>query len=162
MTEAILTFSSDNFLTANLSHQHRVSLHWKLQAGAATSILIGFLCIFCNKNSFEKDHFVTWHGCFGLWTCLMVAGTICGGIVARYGYQLRQLIAPVILKSIHSAFGIGSYILALFTLCLGLSTDWLHSNAPGGIIYLFILFVFLVGFYVLVKPTINVVGRVKK
>lgn len=162
MTEAILTFSSDNVLTRNLSHIDRVGLHWKLQAAGGTIILLGFLSIFINKNRWGKDHFTSWHGYFGLWTCLLVAGTMCGGIIAKYAYQMRQYVAPVIIKSIHSAFGIGTYIFALFTLSLGLTSDWMHGHVTVGITYVFVLCVFLVGFYVLVKPTLNVVQRVKK
>lgn len=162
MTEAILTFSSDNLLTRNLSHIDRVALHWKLQTGAATAIFLAFLCIFCNKNRWGKEHFTTWHGYFGLWTCLLVAGTLGGGALAKYSYQMRHIVAPVIVKSIHSAFGIGTYIFALFTLSLGLTSDWMHGHATAGINYVFVLCVFLVGFYVLVKPTLNVVERVKK
>lgn len=162
MTEAILTFSHENFLTRNLSHLDRVSLHWKLQLAAATSILVAFLCIFCNKNRWGKEHFTSWHGYFGLWTCLIATGTVCGGVFAKFGYQLRHIVAPVILKSIHSAFGIGSYVLALFTMCLGLNSEWLLGFLSTTVVYAFVVCVFLVGFYVLVKPTLNVVERVKK
>lgn len=162
MTEAILTFSSDNFLTRNLTHSDRVSLHWKLQLGAATCILTGFLCIFSNKMSYGREHFTSWHGSFGLWTLLLTAGTICGGVIAKYGYHWRHVIAPVILKSMHAAFGIGTYILALFTLCLGLYSEWLRGHMSDTVIYVFIVGVFLVEFYVLIKPTLTVVSQVKK
>lgn len=162
MTEAILSFSSENLLTRNLSHVDRVALHWKLQAAAGTSIFLAFLCIFCNKSRHGKEHFASWHGYFGLWTCLLLSGTLCGGIIAKYAYQMRHIVAPVIVKSIHSAFGIFSYIFALFTLCLGLTSEFMHNHVAASVIYVFVVCVFLVGFYVLVKPALNVVDRVKK
>lgn len=162
MTEAILSFSTDNFLTKNLTHSDRLSLHWKLQSVAAACIFAGFLCIFCNKIHHDREHFASWHGSFGLWTLLLGAGTIGGGIIAKYGYHYRHIIAPVILKSMHAAFGIGVYILAIFTISLGMYSDWLRGHLSDNIIYVFIVGVFLIEFYVLIKPTLTVVTQVKK
>lgn len=161
MTEAISAFSSNSYLSRNLKHDARLTLHWALQISAATCILIAFLSIYNHKINNNGQHFVSLHSNFGLYTCILTAGTISGGILAKYSAGLSKFIRPVFLKIVHSTFGAITYILSIITICLGLDSNWFRSNTNAGLVTTLIILTVLVGLFTVIKPIITILTRVR-
>ena len=63
----------------------------------------GFGSIYLNKEIAGKKHFTSWHGQFGLATCVGVVVAALGGIAAKYsGGFLRNYIRPINTKLYHA------------------------------------------------------------
>lgn len=161
MTEAILTFSANSYLARNLNHVERMTVHGALQFGAGISFLIAFVSIYNHKLNNGWSHFASWHGYLGLTTCIMVAGTACGGILARYTFIISRIIRPVYMKIIHSSFGIITYLMATITLCLGLNSGWFRIHINGTLISMSIIFVAFSAVFIVLHPIFKNVNRVK-
>lgn len=161
MTEAILCFSNENIFTRNFNHKERVTLHWILQTAGGCLIAAAFAVIIASKNSKGKPHFSTWHGIVGLVAIVATAVAIFGGVVAKYSFPLRQIIRPVTVKVLHSLLGIVVYILMIFTVLLGVYSNWFkrHSSVTGLVVSNAIIF-FIIQ-YVLVQPIQLIYGRFK-
>lgn len=161
MTEAVLTFSANSYLARNLKHVQRMTVHGGLQFGAGACFLIAFISIYNHKLNNNWEHFLSWHGSLGLTTCIMMAGTSCGGILARYSFIISRVIRPVYMKIIHSSFGIITYLLAMTTLCLGLDSKWFRSHINETLITVMIAFVAISGILIVLQPIIRIVNRVR-
>lgn len=161
MTEAILCFSNENIFTYFLSHKERVTLHWILQTIGGCFITAAFAIIIVSKNSKGKPHFATWHGIFGLIASISVALAMFGGVIAKYSFPLRQTIRPVIVKVLHSLLGVIVYVLMIFTILLGVYSNWFkrHSTIVG-LVVSNILVLFIIQ-YVLVQPIQIIYSRLK-
>lgn len=160
MSNAILAYSNNYYLTYKLPYTSRVTLHWMLQVAAGTCILIAFLCIYFHKVNNNFPHFKTWHGYLGLITVILSAGASSGGILAKYSFQTRKLLKPVYIKVIHASFGSIAYILAITNICLGLNSDWFNSQANGALIVILIILNILSGAVVISKPLTTIWSRV--
>lgn len=161
MTEAILTFSTNACLARNLKHVERMTVHGGLQFGAGACFLIAFISIYNAKLNGGRPHFESWHANLGLTTCIMVAGTACGGILARYSFIISRVIRPVYMKIIHSSFGIFTYLLAMITLCLGMDSAWFRIHINETLISVLISFVAISAVLVVIQPIIKNVNRVR-
>lgn len=160
MTHAVLAFSGDNFLTRRVPRANRVKLHWVLQACAATSISIAFACIYTYKVRKNSEHFTTSHGNLGSWTLLLCIGTVGGGILASNAASLRQIVKPVIIKIVHSSFGLISYSMAILTIFLGLNHPWTHERLSNAWINTLIAIVAVIWLCAVSRPVITVCGRI--
>ncbi|KAG4074546.1 hypothetical protein HA402_005611 [Bradysia odoriphaga] len=161
MTEAILCFSNENILTRYLNHKERMTFHWILQIVGGCLLAIAFTVIVISKNTKGKPHFATWHGIFGLIATIGIVLAMCGGVVAKYSFGIRKIIRPVTVKVIHLMFGCVVYALMIFTVLLGVYSNWFkrHSSVTGAIVANVIIF-FIVQ-YVLVQPIQLIYGRIK-
>ncbi|KAJ6646071.1 putative transmembrane reductase [Pseudolycoriella hygida] len=160
-TEAILCFSSENIFTRYCNHKQRMTLHWILQTIGASLIGIAFAVIIASKNSNKKRHFATWHGIFGLVAIVASVLAIFGGVVAKYSFSLRQIIRPVTIKVLHSLFGVVVYSLMIFTVLLGVYSNWFKRNSSmTGLVVSNVIILFIVQ-YVLVQPIQLIYGRIK-
>lgn len=161
MTEAVLTFSTNSYLTRNLKHVERMTVHGALQFGAAACFLIAFVSMYNHKLNNGWSHFRSWHGILGLTTCILMAGTACGGILARYSFIISRVIRPVYMKIIHSSFGVITYLLAMITLCFGMDSRWFRSQINETLISLLITLVSISAVLVVTQPIIKIVKRVR-
>lgn len=161
MTDAILAFSSNSVLSKNSKYSDKLTLHWLLQVGAATCIAIAFYVIYTNKNNNNYDHFVSQHANRGLTTILMVIGTAFGGIAARYSSAFKKTIKPLYLKIVHSTFGLITYILAIYTFCLGLDTAWFRAQSSIQWSYVLTYSTVILAFLAIVKPLSSVFSKVR-
>lgn len=161
MTEAILCFSNENIFTRYLNHKERMTFHWILQIVGSCLLTVAFTVIVLSKNTKNKPHFATWHGIIGLVTTIGVALAMVGGVIAKYSFPIRKIIRPVTVKVIHSIFGCIVYGLMIFTVLLGVYSNWFkrHSSLTGIIVANVIIF-FIVQ-YVLVQPIQLIYGRIK-
>ena len=62
----------------------------------------GFGSIYLNKEIAGKKHFTTWHGTFGLLTCLGVLLAAAGGVLAKYNGWIRNYVRPINVKLYHA------------------------------------------------------------
>lgn len=161
MSEAIVAFSSKSFIAHNLKYNDRLNLHGMLQFGAASLIALAFYSIYTHKNNNKYDHFTSRHGNLGLTTCLMVGGTTVGGIAARYNGLFRSAIKPAYLKIIHSTFGVMTYIMAIFTFCLGIDSQWFRSQSNDQVVSVLTYLVGAVALLALFKPLISISTKLR-
>lgn len=161
MTEAIITFSPNSYLARNLKHTERMSVHGGLQCGAGAAFLIAFISIYNHKLNNKWSHFTSPHGIMGLTTLILVAGTACGGILARYSFIISRLIRPVYMKIIHSSFGMITYLMAMITVCLGLDSAWFRKHINEALVAVLISFVAVSAVLVVIQPIIKMVKRLK-
>lgn len=161
MTEAILTFSANSYLARNLKHKERMTVHGALQFAAGACFLIAFISIYNHKLNNGREHFISWHAILGLTTCILMIGTTCGGILARYAFIISRLIRPVYMKIIHSSFGIITYILAMITLCLGFHTRLFRNHINEVLISWLIALVAISTSLVIIQPIMRIVKRVR-
>lgn len=161
MTEAILSFSNENIFSRRLNHKQRVTLHWILQVLGSFLIAAAFGVIIASKNSKGKPHFATWHGIFGLISSIGIVLNLFGGIVAKYSFPIRQIIRPVIVKVLHSLFGTVVYILLVFTVLLGIYSNWFKRNSSVTGVVVSNVIIFFIIQYVLVQPIQLIFSRIK-
>ena len=97
--------------------------------------IAGFCAIFYNKRLNDAPHFTSWHGLFGLASCLALALQVVVG-VARVGY-FRTSIASLersflgglrIVKPVHGWLALVVYTLAISTIYIGLYSTWAVNN----------------------------------
>ena len=62
----------------------------------------GFGSIYLNKEIAGKKHFTTWHGTFGLITCIGVFLAAAGGILAKYNGWIKNYVKPINIKLYHA------------------------------------------------------------
>lgn len=161
MTEAIVAFSSNTFLSRNLKYNDRLDLHGLLQFTAGILIGVAFWSVYSHKNNNNYSHFVSSHASWGLTVCLMIVGTTVGGVAAKYNAVLRKIIKPAYLKIVHSLFGVTTYVLAVYTLCLGINTDWFRSQCYAQLIDILTYAAASVAFLALIKPIISIAGKIR-
>lgn len=160
MTQAIIAFSGDNVLTRQIPRSERVKIHWVLQAFAASCIAFSFFCIYTYKSNANKEHFTSTHGYMGFLTLLFCLGTVGGGTLAAYSVNFRHLVKPVIVKIIHSSFGVISYSMAIVTIFLGLSHPWTQERLSTIWINTLTAVVGFIWLFVVSRPVITICNRV--
>lgn len=157
-----MAFSSKSFIATNLKYNDRLNLHGFLQFSAATLIGIAFYSIYTHKNNNNYPHFATRHGNLGFTTCVMVGGTTVGGIAARYSGLFKKSIKPAYLKIIHSTFGVMTYVMAIFTFCLGLDSEWFRAQSSDqATITVLTYLTGAVAFLALIKPLISIATKLR-
>lgn len=161
MTEAILAFSSDAFISRGLKYNDRLTLHWILQLSGGILISIAFWSIYTHKTNNNYNHFYSQHASMGLNTCIMVIGTTSGGIAARYNSTFRNIIKPAYLKIIHSTFGVITYSMAIFTVYLGLDSAWFRAQSSTQWVIILTYAVATLAILALSKPIISIANKVR-
>ena len=110
----------------------------------------GFGSIYLNKEIAGKKHFTTWHGTFGLLTCLGVLLAAAGGVLAKYNGWIRSYVRPINVKLYHATgalLGTTHFIntsvhllpttlltvfsLAMITMCLACYSNWFKNRVEG-------------------------------
>lgn len=161
MSEAIVAFSSKSFIAQNLKYNDRLNLHGLIQFVAGSMIGIAFYSIYTHKNNNNYDHFASRHGNLGFTTCLMVGGASVGGISARYSGLFKNTIKPAYIKIIHATVGVMTYIMAIFTFCLGLDSPWFRSQTSDQLVSALLYLTGAVAFLALIKPIISISGKLR-
>ncbi|XP_031640297.1 cytochrome b561 domain-containing protein 2-like [Contarinia nasturtii] len=162
MSEAIVAFTSNSFVASNLKYNERLTLHWMLQLSAATLIGLAFFSIYSHKNNNNYDHFVTRHASLGLTTCLMLVGTMCGGIAARYSSAFRKKIKPALLKIIHSIVGVITYTMAIITFCLGIDSEWFRAQSGAKLVTILTYSTGILAILALIQPFLSILTKMRK
>lgn len=160
MTEAISAFTSNTFLSRDLKYGDRLNLHGALQFAAGTCIAIGFWAIYTFKGNNNKAHFESAHASMGLTTCCLVLGASSGGIAARYG-AFKSAIKPAYLKIVHSVAGVITYGLAVYTICLGLDTEWFRAQSTDQWVNILQYAMIILSVLAVIKPLISIAGKVR-
>lgn len=159
LSEAIGAFSSAS--SSNVKYLDKLNLHGGLNVVAVILIGIAFWSVYTHKNNNNYDHFATQHAKLGFYTCINVVGVMCGGIAARYNSVLRNVMKPMQLKLIHSLFGAVTYTMAMYTLSLGINSDWFRSLIGDQWVGILTYAVWLVAFLALIKPFISIASRAR-
>nr|XP_056701360.1 probable transmembrane reductase CYB561D1 [Euleptes europaea] len=134
LTEAILIFSPDGSLFSSCSHRVKVRLHWTAQSLVIVAATLGLAFIVSSKNRSEILHFVSWHSCLGLLTLLAMCGQILCGLCLQISQLLKISVAQ--LRLYHIMSGLLVYLLATFTVVLGIYSDWFQAQIKGVAWYL--------------------------
>lgn len=161
LTEALGIFTSKTYLGQEVKYSDKVTLHWGLNASAATLIGIAFWSIYTNKNNNDFAHFISPHATYGLITLIMVAGTSSGGLAAKYNALFCNFIKPVQLKLVHSLFGTLTYIMATYTLCLGLQSDWTHKQISEQWINVLVYATWSMAGLALINPLGSILSKIR-
>lgn len=129
MFEGLLVFNRESSLLLAAARQTKVQVHWILQATAITCAILGFLVIFYNKYLYDKPHFTTWHGLFGVITVSYIVLQSIGGSFVKYQW-LRSFINIKLadLKLYHATSGLIAFTLVTATLMLAMYSTWFTSN----------------------------------
>lgn len=159
MTEALSAFSTKSS-TKRTTYTDALNYHGGLQFGAGLLIATAFWSIYTHKNNNNYEHFSSRHSSLGLTTCLMVAGTMCGGISARFASSFTKSVKPVYLKIVHSIFGVATYITAIFTFCLGLDSVWFRAQTSEQWINILTYSVGIAAFLALTKPIVSIASKI--
>lgn len=156
-----MCFMNENIFTHRLDHKGRVRVHWVLQVIAAVLTMAGFVAVVVVKFEFDKPHFKTNHGLYGLIAIICTAVTMGGGVWTLYSYQLRGYLRPVHAKILHSAVALINYLLMMVTVLLGFYSNWYGKH--GSIIGLYVCFtmVLFVGQYVMYRSVLTLATRVR-
>ncbi|XP_015671286.1 cytochrome b561 domain-containing protein 1 isoform X1 [Protobothrops mucrosquamatus] len=134
LTEAILIFSPEGSLFF-CSHKVKVQLHWIAQVLALVAATLGLVFIISSKNRSELPHFTSWHSILGLLTILALYGQVLCGLCLLFPQLLRiSLVAQ--LRRYHVVYGLIVYLLATFTVVLGICSDWFQAQVKGVAWYL--------------------------
>jgi len=132
MPQAIVIFSPESSLLQNSSRGDKVQLHWILNLFSILAAAGGFGSIYLNKEIAGKKHFTTWHGQFGLVTCVGVLLAALGGIAAKYsGGSLRNYVRPINTKLYHATGALVVFSLAMTTMCLACYSNWFRKRVDG-------------------------------
>lgn len=161
MTQGILSLLGENVATRKISQKNKIRLHWILQLSASIAVYAGFLVIYINKNLHNKHHFSTWHGIFGLISVSIMFFTSLGGIFALYNYNLKNLIKPVLNKTIHATVGCCTFLSGCITIILGIYSHWFQERSSVYMTIFCVLLVTFALFWTLFKPARSVIFRLK-
>ncbi|KAF2903855.1 hypothetical protein ILUMI_02314 [Ignelater luminosus] len=163
MSEGILLLAPNNTLTRALSltHKSRVKYHWIIQIVGIVSSLAGFIVIYINKNLKDKPHFHSWHGLIGLISVIGFIPSIISGIVALYGFALKNYIKPVNSKLIHRICGILTFSIGSITVLLSLYTKWFQRNVNDLLTITWFIFISVILIWTISHASINVFRKLK-
>lgn len=159
MTNSMLCFSNNNFLTNRLKRKTKIFLHWTLQVAAAVCIIVALIAVILRKFQENWFHFKTYHSVIGLITIILTILTMIGGIPTKYNFQLRHFIRPTHTKIIHSAMALITYVVAVITMILGLYSYWFHDYGSESMFYVCWIVLIFTMQYVVYDPVAKLVRR---
>jgi len=131
MSQAIVIFSPESSLLQNSSRGDKIQLHWILNVFSILAAAGGFGSIYLNKEIAGKKHFTTWHGQFGLATCVGVLLAALGGVAAKYSGNLRNYVRPINIKLYHATGALVVFSMAMTTMCLACYSNWFRKRVDG-------------------------------
>lgn len=159
MTQAIAVFSGDHYLLGKTPlTKDRFRIHWILQALAAGSVLVAFICVWFHKVETHREHFQSIHAITGLIACILWLVSIANGVVTAYAAELRNVIRPVILKFLHGFLGAGSYGLGMVSATYGIAHPSTQHHLSMTCIYGLNGIVAVIGISTVLSPLLTV-GR---
>ncbi|WAR26534.1 C56D1-like protein [Mya arenaria] len=139
MFEAMLVFNRESSIFVNMQRPTKVLIHHVLQVFAVVCSLTGFTVIYYNKVLNEKPHFTSWHGLLGIITVCAIPLAALGGNIVKYQF-LRDLFKIKIslgkLKIYHATAGLVVFTLVMFTIMLGLYSDWFVNQVSSILWYI--------------------------
>ncbi|XP_019369398.1 PREDICTED: cytochrome b561 domain-containing protein 1, partial [Gavialis gangeticus] len=130
MTEAILLFSPENSPFCFCSRKVKVRLHWTAQTLVIVAATLGLGFIISSKNRSEYPHFVSWHSILGIVTLIATCGQALCGLCLHFP-QLLRVSSVARLRLYHITCGLVVYLLATFTVALGIYSDWFQAQIKG-------------------------------
>ncbi|XP_029429286.1 cytochrome b561 domain-containing protein 1 [Rhinatrema bivittatum] len=138
LTEAILLLSPENSPFCFCTRKTKLQLHWIGHGFVILFAAAGLIFIVSSKNRSEQQHFTSWHSILGAITILAAcAQAICGVFVLFP--KLVKMSSVARLKLYHITCGLIIYLLATFTVLLGVASDWFHAQIKGVLWYLCLL-----------------------
>lgn len=161
MHEAIFVFSGNSFLSRNLKYSERMAVHGVLQLAACTFFVIGLISVYNYKLNDNQTHFDTWHGISGLIAMILMIILSLGGFMLRYSYLISHIISPVSTKIIHSAAGVTTYLITVFSVCFGFDSEWFRRGFDDSLITSLIVFSIISASLVVIQPIVKIVNRVR-
>ncbi|CAD7086001.1 unnamed protein product [Hermetia illucens] len=117
MAEAIMCFYSGNAWTSLLSTRGKRHIHWVLQVLGSGLALAGFIIIVVHVTG---EHFTSIHGILGLVSTIFLLINLAMGLAAFFSIKLRNLIKPIISKTLHVFLGLTGFVLGMVTLYYGI------------------------------------------
>lgn len=126
LTEAILLFSAESCHFCFCSHK----LQWIVQALVLVAATLGLVFIVSSKNRSERPHLVSWHSVLGLLTFLGTCGQVLCGLCLCFP-RLLGISSVDRLQLFHTIYGLIVYLLATFTVVLGIYSDWFQAQIKG-------------------------------
>lgn len=95
------------------------------------SAVFGFGCVYLNKEINNRNHFVSWHGKFGLATMVGAVCALLGGVLAKYAMSIKNWIRPINMKMYHATAGMIVFILAMTATALATYSNWFKNRVSG-------------------------------
>lgn len=135
MAEAILLFSPEHSLFFCCSRKTRIRLHWVGQAVTILCAALGLGFIISSRTRSELPHLVSWHSWAGAVTLVATAGqALCG--LCLLCPRAARVSKVARLKLYHMTFGLVVYLMATFTVLLGMYSVWFQAQIKGAAWYL--------------------------
>ncbi|XP_044531442.1 probable transmembrane reductase CYB561D1 [Gracilinanus agilis] len=135
MAEAILLFSPDHSPFFFCSRKARIRLHWVGQTLTILCAFLGLVFIISSRTRSELPHLVSWHSCVGSLTLLATIGqSLCG--LSLLCPRAARVSRVARLKLYHLTCGLAVYLMATFTVLLGMYTAWFQAQIKGAAWYL--------------------------
>lgn len=107
MTQAIMTFYSENVWSKRRSQPVKRLLHWVLQATGSSMAIIGMIIQYVNRRS----HFQTKHSIVGLIAGIFTLIAMVNGMSALWSVEMRKYVSPVYSKFFHLVVGLTAFVL---------------------------------------------------
>ncbi|XP_067387820.1 probable transmembrane reductase CYB561D1 isoform X2 [Emydura macquarii macquarii] len=108
----------------------KVWLHWTTQTLVVVAATLGLGFIVSSKNRSELPHLVSWHSLLGVLTLAATSGQALCGLSLRFP-QLLRISSVARLRLYHVTCGLVVYLLATFTVVLGICSDWFQAQIKG-------------------------------
>jgi cytochrome b-561 domain-containing protein 2 len=144
MFQGSIVYSKESSLLASFPHKTKINVHWTFNTLAILCTLIGYICIYINKDQNSKQHLVSWHGIIGfitvIYTCLQ---WFAGHFLTLFLKNVRNLISYSKLKRFHAFSGLFLYFFVTTTMILGLYSSWFQRFNSSYTQYLCIVAVLL-------------------
>lgn len=154
MVQGLLVFRGINPIVRKLMGKDTVFIHWVMETIALIGATIAVVSIYQAKNKLNWQHFVTWHGIFGLIGFLssLLSGLI--GVPTLYRKELKNYISPQLSKFVHILTGTVGFFFGGLSLILSFYTKWYRMRTSNSLLSLCIalFLVTSVVIFTLIRP----------
>ncbi|XP_045478369.1 transmembrane reductase CYB561D2-like [Harmonia axyridis] len=164
MVQGLLVFRGINPILRKFLGKDTVFIHWVIETIALIGATMGFICAYQDKVNKNKEHFITWHGIFGLtgFSFSILSGI--NGIPTLYRKELKNYISPKLNKFVHILTGTIGFLFGGLSLIMACYTKWFAMRTTHSLIS-FCIAIFLVVnvvIYTLLRPFNKVQSNWKK
>lgn len=138
----------------------RSKRHWIIQMLGLIFALTGSTVIVTNKIIHGNSHFVSLHSIFGLIAMTLMVSTSLGGVGALYGLKLKDYVAPIYTKMIHTFAGMITFTFGMITIMLILFAPWFIYGEV--LRYISLVLVLVILFLTLLRPLLKFYFRLQE
>lgn len=164
MVQGLLVFRGINPVIRKIMGKDTVFIHWVIETIALIGAAIAFACAYKDKVDKNKEHFITWHGIFGLIGFSFSIFSGLNGIPTLYRKELKNYISPKLSKFVHILTGTIGFFFGGLSLIMACYTKWFMLRTSNSLLS-FCIALFLVTsvvIYTLIRPVDKVRGNWRK